>query len=137
MIRRQQLAHNVTKLVKGCTVGEFLKDGHLSFFMPYQYKHWGIKDEDGIGGKGVSDPLTIYASVDVYGADDRITFKTTMKELLDDVHEGFESWGDPSEYTMSTKDIEMFNQIKSALLKEVARIDTWLHEAKLEEGEND
>jgi hypothetical protein len=92
MIRRQELAHNVTKLVKDATVGEFLKYGYLSFFMPYQYKHWGLKDADGIGGKGVDDPLTIYASVDVYGGDDRITFKTTMKELLDDVHGGFESW---------------------------------------------
>ena len=135
MIRRQELAHNVSKLVKDATVGEFLKHGYLSFFMPYQYRHWGIKDGDGIGGKGVVDPLTIYASVDVYGGDDRITFKTTMKELLDDVHGGFESWGDPPEYVMSTKDIEMFNQIRRALLDEVARIDTWLQEAKLEERE--
>ena len=135
MIRRQELAHNVTKLVKDATVGEFLKHGYLSFFMPFQYKHWGVKDADGIGGKGVVDPLTIYASVDVYGGDDRITFKTTMKELLDDVHGGFESWGDPPEHIMSTKDIEMFNQIRRALLDEVARIDTWLQEAKLEERE--
>jgi hypothetical protein len=134
MIRRKQLAHNVSKAVKDCTVGEFLKNGDLSFFMPYQYKHWGTKDRDGIGGKGVDDPLTFYASVDVYGGDDRITFKTTMKELLDDVHGGFESWGDPPEYIMSTKDIEMFNQIRSALLNEVARIDTWLQEAKFEES---
>jgi hypothetical protein len=134
MIRRKQLAHNVSKAVKDCTVGEFLKHGDLSFFMPYQYKHWDKKDSDGIGGKGVSDPLTFYASVDAYGVDDRITFKTTMKELLEDIHGAYESWLDPTDYYLETKDIEMFNQIKGALLNEVARIDKWLQEAKFKEN---
>lgn len=133
MIRRKELAHNVTKLVKDATVGEFLKHGSLSFFMPYQYKSWDIKSSDGIGGKGVDDPLTFYASVDVYGGDDRITFKTTMKDLLDDVYESYESWIEPTEHYLETKDIEMFNQIRSALLDEVARMDKWLQDAKLQE----
>ena len=132
MIRRKELAHNVTKEVKDCTVGEFLKHGYLSFFMPYQYKTWS-KDSDGLGGKSVSDPLTFYASVDVYGADNRITFKTTMKDLLDDVYESYESWIDPTEHHLETKDIEMFNQIRSALLDEVARMDKWLQDAKRQE----
>ena len=133
MIRRQQMAHNVTKAVKDCTVGEFLKHGYLSFFMPYQYKHWDKKGGDGIAGKSVSDPLTFYASVDVYGGDDRITFKTTMKDLMDDVYEAYESWIEPTEHHLETEDIEMFNQIRSALLDEVARIDKWLQDAKLKE----
>jgi hypothetical protein len=134
MIRRQQMAHNVTKIVKDCTVKEFLKYGDLSFFMPYQYKHGGTKDSDGLGGKGVDDPLTFYASVDVYGGDDRITFKTTMRELLNDVYEGYEAYLEPTGHYVNTKDIEMFNQIRSALLDEVARMDKWLQEAKFEES---
>mgnify|MGYP000908107576 FL=1 len=65
MIEKNKLAHKVSKDVRQYTIDQALKEGSLSFYLPFQWA--GEPGSDGIGGKSVKDPLTIYASWDVNG----------------------------------------------------------------------
>jgi len=126
------LVHKISEEVLECTVEDFLEHGTLSFFMPFQYSTWESAS-DGLGGKPVNDPLTIYMSIDVYGDDDRITFHTTLRKLLEDVYEGFEGFTDPMQHYLDSDDVGLLTRIRDALLAEVAHIDGWLQTAKSKE----
>lgn len=118
MIEKEVLAHEVIDDVRNCTIDDALEDGQLSFYLPIQWE-----DSDGIGGKGVKDPLTIYSSWDVNGCDERVTFKTTLKDLLEDTYELHMSVDDGSLDERSTKIME---SIRDGLLKEVKRVEKWI-----------
>ena len=126
------LVHKISEEVLECTVEDFLEYGTLSFFMPFKYSTWGSAS-DGLQGGPVNDPLTIYMSIDVYGNDDRITFQTTLRKLLEDVYEGFECFTDPAQHHLDSDDIGLLTRIRDSLLAEVAHIDGWLQTAKLKE----
>ena len=123
MIDETELAHEVSDDVRAYTIDEALEQGDLSFFLPVQ---WGLDDEagDGIGGPSIKDPLTIYASWDVNGADERVTFKTTLRALLQDTYD----LNDP----LDQKAIELFVQIRRGLLRELLRVDKWIEKARNE-----
>lgn len=126
------LAHEVSEDVLDCTVEEFLEYGSLSFYLPFQYST-GENGDDGIGGEKVTDPLTIYMTIDIHGGDDRITFKTTMRELLYELYELHESFVDPVGLCLEPKDVKMFTQVRDALLEEAKRIDGWMQAATIQE----
>jgi hypothetical protein len=125
MITKDEMAHEVEDEVQAYTVKEFLKDGDLSFYLPIQ---WSASSNggDGIGGEEVKDPLTVYASVDVTGGDERFTFKTTMKDLLEDTYDLHRSYRGPK--ALDARSQKIFKKIRAGLLKEVKRIDKWLEE---------
>ena len=133
MIEPNELAHEVSEDLLEFTIGEMLEHGSFGFFLPYQYSASGTPPGsagDGIGGKVITEPLTIYASVDVFGDDDRVTFKTTIAALLDDVHEGHVSW-ESGQLLLDSADLEMLTNIRDALAKEVSRVDEWIRAAEL------
>jgi hypothetical protein len=133
MIEPNELAHEVSEDLLEITIGEMLEHGSFGFFLPYQYSAWGTPPgsaDDGIGGKVITEPLTIYASVDVFGDDDRVTFKTTIAALLDEVHEGYVSW-ESGQLLLDSADLEMLTNIRDALAKEVSRVDEWIRTAEL------
>ena len=132
MIEQNELAHEVSDDVRHATVEDLLEHGHLGFFLPYQYSAWNGAG-DGISGATVTDPLTVYASVDVYGDDDRLTFKTTITALLDDVYEGYVGWGS-TQLELDTKDLKMLTTLRDALAKEVNRVDEWIRTANINDG---
>ena len=121
MIEKSKLAHKVSKDVRQYTIDQALKEGSLSFYLPVQWA--GASGGDGIGGKSVKDPLTIYASWDVSECDDRVTFKTTLRALLEDTLDLVEPWdGEP----FDSESLEIFMRIRKALLVELARVDLWI-----------
>jgi hypothetical protein len=118
MIEKSQLAHKVSKYAHEYTIDQALKEGDLSFYLPVQWA--GASGGDGIGGKCVKDPLTIYASWDVNGCDERVTFKTTLKALLEDTFDLMAPWdGGP----FDSESLEIFIRIRKALLIELDRVD--------------
>ena len=132
MIEPNELAHEVSEDLLEVTIGEMLEHGDFGFFLPYQYSAWGTPPGsagDGIGGEVIAEPLTIYASVDVFGDDARVTFKTTITALLDDVYEGYV--GSEPELELDLEDLEMLTNIRDALVKEVSRVDEWIRTAKI------
>ena len=138
MIKLEEMAHKPNKEILDYTIDEMLEYGELSFFFPFE---WGDPEIDGIGGKCPEDPLTIYASIDVSGNDERITFKTTIKDLLEDVYAGYElvggeHWLSPTnKYLLEDEGIHLFEKIKQALLLEVKRIDDWIAKDRAERNE--
>ena len=133
MIESTQLAHAVSLELFDCTIEDMLKNGTASVFLPYQYSSWS-RPSDGIGGEVVTDPLTVYFSVDVFGDDDRVTFKTTISALLDDLHEmyvGFEK----DQLQLDARDLNMMTSIKDSLAKEVERLDEWIRAANIYDEE--
>ena len=134
MIESNQLAHAVSLELFDCTIEDMLKNGSASVFLPYQYTAWSSGPSDGIGGEAVTDPLTVYFSVDVFGDDDRVTFKTTIPDLLDDLHEmyvGFEE----DKLQLNAEDLKMMTAIRDSLAKEVARLDEWIRAANIYDEE--
>jgi hypothetical protein len=121
MIKKSQLAHKVSKYAREYTIEHALKEGHLSFYLPFQWA--GEPSNDGIGGKCVKDPLTIYASWDVNDCDDRVTFKTTLRALLEDTFDLMEPLDDGP---FDSESLEIFMRIREALLVELARVDLWI-----------
>jgi hypothetical protein len=109
----------------------------ISFYLPYQWsKVYTGEDEyegsDGIGNPCPEDPLTIYWTADLSGGDERVTYKTTLSALLDDVFEGHELWREPTSAIGSTS-VPLFTNIRDALQKEVDRLTMWIDNAKPEE----
>jgi hypothetical protein len=129
MIEQNELAHEVSEDVRQWTIGEML-GGDLGFFLPYQYSSWE-RAGDGIGGVAVTDPLTVYASIDVFGDDTRVTFKTTITALLDDLHEGYV--GSELKLELDSKDLKMLTTLRDALAKEVGRVDEWIRTANIDD----
>ena len=121
MIKKNQLAHKVSKYARQYTIDQSLKEGRLSFYLPFQWA--GEPGNDGIGGKCVKDPLTIYASWDVNECDDRVTFKTTLRALLEDTFDLMEPLDDGP---FDSESLEIFIRIRKALLVELARVDSWI-----------
>lgn len=114
------------------TIQDLVEDsGHIGFYLPYQ---WIIGNGDGIGNPCPEDPLTIYWSADVNGCDDRVTYKTTIGNLLDYVFEGYELWHEDPPRISSTY-APLFVTIRDALQKEIDKLNMWIDNAK-PEGEN-
>jgi hypothetical protein len=120
-LAKDSLAHEVNADVAEITVGEILEYGDMDFFFPYQ---WSCYGHDGIGGKA-TDPLTIYASIDVDGCDSRVTFKTTVRELLEDTIVGYECVNQPG-YIVDKKGRKILEDMRDSLIKEAKYIDEWL-----------
>ena len=118
MIEKSQLARKVSKYAREYTIDQALKEGNLSFYLPLQWA--GASGGDGIGGKCVKDPLTIYASWDVNGCDERVTFKTTLKALLEDTFDVMTPWDSGP---FDSESLEIFICIRKALLIELDRVD--------------
>ena len=121
MIKKSQLAHKVSEDVRQYTIEQALEEGCLSFYLPFQWA--GERGSDGIGGKSVKDPLTIYASWDVNGCDERLTFKTTIRALLEDTFDLIEPLDDGP---FDSESLEIFTRISKALKGELARVDSWI-----------
>ena len=121
MIKKSQLAHKVSEDVRQYTIEQALEEGRLSFYLPFQWA--GEPGNDGIGGKNVKDPLTIYASWDVNECDERVTFKTTLRALLEDTFDLMEPLDDGP---FDSESLEIFTRIRKALLGELARVDSWI-----------
>jgi len=83
MIEEYSLAHPIGKEVLGYTIGEAVKYGTFSMYLPYQWAPRG----DGLYGETPKDPLTIYACLDVTDGSDCVTAKTTMRDLLLDTYD--------------------------------------------------
>lgn len=116
------------------TIKDLVEDSEtIHFYMPYQWVNGG---GDGIGNPCPEDPLTIYWTADVNGCDDRVTYKTTIGSLLDDIFEGFELWQEDTPRIGST-DVPIFATIRDALQKEIDRLNSWIDNAKPEGKEND
>lgn len=120
----EALAHDVPDHIIDTTVGEILEGAQVDFFFPYQ---WSFIDTagDGIGGSAPTDPLTIYASIDVDGCDSRITFKTTVRELLEDTLVGYECVDKPG-YVVDEDGRKVLEDMRDSLRKEADQIDEWL-----------
>ena len=67
------------KEVQELSLSDALEYGDFSVNLPYEWIDTGT---DGFNGKPPKDPLTIYFTFDVNGADDTITIKTTVRKLL-------------------------------------------------------
>lgn len=128
MITESELAHEVPEDIMDYMIDEALELGNLEFFLPVQ---WGGNAGDGIGGPSVEDPLTIYASWDVSGADHRVTFKTTLEALLVDtyeLHTALYCRGD--EGTLGETGVQIFEQIRIGLRRELRRVEGWIEKAR-------
>jgi hypothetical protein len=125
MITEDQLAHETDEDILDYTIKDVLEHCSFSFFLPIQYSFWG-HDSDGLYGKAVSDPLTIYATID---SGNGITFKTTFTEILLEMHEGYFDADEPR----NESGLELMENIKNALLKEVERLDEWIKQEKEKE----
>lgn len=125
MITEDQLAHETDEDILDYTIKDVLEHCSFSFFLPIQYSFWG-HDSDGLYGKAVSDPLTIYATID---SGNGITFKTTFTEILLEMHEGYFDADEPR----NEFGLELMENIKNALLKEVERLDEWIKQEKEKE----
>lgn len=123
------------------TIEELVNDSEdIDFYLPYQWSKVYIGEEeyrssDGIGNPCPEDPLTIYWTADVTGGDDRVTYKTTLGALLDDVFEGYELWLENKSVIGSTS-VPLFTDIRDALQKEIDRLNVWIDNAKPEEKDN-
>lgn len=138
MINEHELAHEVPDDVRYYTFHEALEEGELTFYLPVQWSESGSASGDGLGGPVVEDPLTIYASWDVNGNDERVTFKTTLQALLEDTYEIlnemlFPEHAPPGEPVLDEDGIKIFEQIRSGLMRELQRVDEWIEKAKQEE----
>ena len=122
MITEDQLAHETDEEILDYTIKDVLEHCSFSFFLPIQYSFWG-HDSDGLYGKAVSDPLTIYATID---SGNGITFKTTFTEILLEMHEGYFDADEPR----NEVGLKLMENIKNALLKEVERLDEWIKQEK-------
>jgi len=110
----------------------------IGFYLPYQWsKVYTGEDKyqgsDGIGNPCPEDPLTIYWTADVNGCDDRVTYKTTLGALLDDVFEGHELWLENTSAGIGSTSVPLFTNIRDALQKEIDRLNVWIDNAKPEE----
>jgi hypothetical protein len=116
------------------TIKDLVDDSEdIDFYLPYQ---WSKGGGDGIGNPCPKDPLTIYWTADVNGCDDRVTYKTTLGALLDDIFEGYELWQEPTS-VISAADAPIFVGIRDALQKEIDRLNVWIDNAKPEEKSDD
>lgn len=106
------------------TVKDIAENGEgITFFLPYQWTRG-----DGIGNPRPDDPLTIYWSADVSGGDDRLTYKTTIGNLLDDTFDLHQLWNTDSD-VIGTDSVPLFTDIRDALQKEIDRLNAWISSA--------
>lgn len=126
-----ELVGGVPVAVLNTPIFDLLEEpANVSFFLPYQYT-----SSDGLSGNRPHDPMTIYWSADVSGADERITYKTSLKKLLDDAFEGHELWGENSGQ-LSADAVPIFAAFRSALQCEIDRINNWIANAKEDQDED-
>ena len=131
---RAKLVSYPSSEILNYTIEDLVDDSEdIDFYLPYQ---WSKGGGDGIGNPCPEDPLTIYWTADVNGCDDRVTYKTTLGALLDDVFEGYELWQEPMS-VISAADAPIFVGIRDALQKEIDRLNVWIDNAKPEEKQND
>lgn len=114
------------------TIEDLVNDSEdISFYLPYQWSKG-----DGIGNPRPENPLTIYWTADVNGCDDRVTYKTTLGALLDDVFEGHELWLEDTS-VIGSASVPLFTNIRDALQKEINRLNVWIDNVKPEEKSDD
>ena len=131
---RAKLVSYPSSEILNYTIEDLIDDSEdINFYLPYQ---WSKGGGDGIGNPCPEDPLTIYWTADVNGCDDRVTYKTTLGALLDDVFEGYELWQEPTS-VISAADAPIFVSIRDALQKEIDRLNVWIDNAKPEGKQNE
>jgi hypothetical protein len=120
-----------------CTIKGLVEySDDIGFYLPYQWSNAGddrFKPSDGIGNPCPDDPLTIYWTADLTGGDERITYKTTLGLLLDDVFEGHKLFRTPE--VICPTSVPIFVHMRDALQKEIARLNVWIDNAATKENE--
>lgn len=105
-----------------------IKDGLFSVHLPYE---WSDFDSDGLFGKPPKDPLTIYFTFDVNGAEDLIAVKTTVHKLLKSTVELFSSHD--GNLDLSEANVSILSAFRDALIKEANWIDRKMKEQRLKD----
>ena len=107
------------------TIHDLISDeAHVSFYLPCMWS-----GDDGVGNPCPDDPMTIYWTADVTVGDDRITYKTTLTSLIDEVidmhvllREAPKAIGDSS--------VPLFISMRGALQKEIDKLNFCVDNAK-------
>lgn len=125
---RANLVSDPPEEILDYTIQELVEGACVHFYLPYQWS-----GGDGIGNPRPEDPLTIYWTADVTDCDQRVTYKTTLKHLIDDTFEIHELWSE-EQPVLCSESVPLFVDIRDALQKEVDRLNSWINNAK-QEGE--
>ena len=125
---RAKLVSDPPEEVLDYTIQELVEDASVHFYLPYQWT-----GGDGIGNPRPEDPLTIYWTADITDCDQRVTYMTTLKYLIDDTFELHEL-AHEDQPSIGSSSVPMFVDIRDALQKEVDRLNLWINNAK-QDGE--
>jgi hypothetical protein len=110
------------------TIQDLVESENIYFYLPYQWT-----DCDGLNNPRPEDPLTIYWTADVSGEDERVTYKQTLGQLLDDMFELHELVHEEKP-VIGSESVPLFVDIRDALQKEIDRLNLWINNAK-QDGE--
>ena len=107
------------------TIHDLISDeAHVSFYLPCMWS-----GDDGVGNPRPDDPMTIYWTADVTVGDDRITYKTTLTSLIDEVinmhvvmHE--------TPKVIEDSSVPLFISMREALQKEIDKLNFCVDNAK-------
>ena len=107
------------------TIHDLISDeANVTFYLPCMWS-----DGDGVGNPCPDDPMTIYWTADLTGGDDRITYKTTLTSLIDEVID-MHVLLDETPKVIEDSSVPLFISMREALQKEIDKLNFCVDNAK-------